>query len=382
MHKLFVVIGRFQILHKGHVSLIQEALDSCQEGDHVLVLVGSSNKERSLKNPLSFEARNEIICNEFRGLTNLHTARLRDYDYNEKLWTRNLHAIISQIAEPLFNNEYFIPVFTSSLKDNDASVRKTWSRGADFLISPPVTDSALALSSTEIRKFISNELALSSTEIRKFIANESPVYQKLISSSMSAYLNSHPEVAEFLIKQTKFVEDYKKSWEVAPYPTTMIATDAVVRDSKGDFLMIKRGGEMGNGSVALAGGFLEVGLTYEQNMTKELLEETGLDLNEVPHTIVTSWHCDSPLRAERGRMVTQVFLIQLEYEFHTSDEGLVELCHRNLLVKKLQAGDDAAGILIMSLEEVWSSVLFNDHAGLIERVLHLEQLGVPYIKNS
>lgn len=367
MHKLFVVIGRFQILHKGHVSLIQEALDSCQEGDHVLVLIGSSNKERSLKNPLSFEARNEIICNEFRGLTNLHTARLRDYDYNENLWTRNLHSIISQVAEPLFNNEYFIPVFTSSLKDNDASVRKTWSRGADFLISPPVTDSALALSSTEIRKLI---------------ANESPVYQKLISSSMSAYLNSHPEVADFLVKQTKFVEAYKKSWEVAPYPTTMIATDAVVRDCKGNFLMIKRGGEMGNGSVALAGGFLEVGLTYEQNMTKELLEETGLDLKDVPHTIITSWHCDSPLRAERGRIVTQVFLIQLEYELQTSGEGFVELCHRNLLVKELQAGDDAAGILIMSLEEVCSSVLFNDHTGLIERVLHLEQLGVPYIKNS
>lgn len=55
---LGVIVGRFQIIHKGHVQLIEEGLASCQE---FAIFVGSSQEERTAKNPFSYEERKEFL---------------------------------------------------------------------------------------------------------------------------------------------------------------------------------------------------------------------------------------------------------------------------------------------------------------------------------
>lgn len=66
-YKLGLVVGRFQPLHKGHVSIIQAALDKCER---VIVLIGSCQEKRTLRNPLSYNERKQMIrdvfgrCNE------------------------------------------------------------------------------------------------------------------------------------------------------------------------------------------------------------------------------------------------------------------------------------------------------------------------------
>ena len=56
--KLGLVLGRFQIFHKGHELIIDTALNNC---DKVLIFIGSSDKENTFDNPFNYEFRKEII---------------------------------------------------------------------------------------------------------------------------------------------------------------------------------------------------------------------------------------------------------------------------------------------------------------------------------
>ena len=56
--KLGFIVGRFQLLHKGHEQLIDLGLELCEK---FVVLVGSSNESRTENNPFTFEERKEMI---------------------------------------------------------------------------------------------------------------------------------------------------------------------------------------------------------------------------------------------------------------------------------------------------------------------------------
>ena len=50
--------GRFQLIHKGHESLIDTALKMC---DRILILVGSANESGTERNPFDIETRIKMI---------------------------------------------------------------------------------------------------------------------------------------------------------------------------------------------------------------------------------------------------------------------------------------------------------------------------------
>ena len=56
--KLGFMVGRFQMLHKGHESLINEGLELC---DRFVILLGNSEESRTKDNPFNFEERKEMI---------------------------------------------------------------------------------------------------------------------------------------------------------------------------------------------------------------------------------------------------------------------------------------------------------------------------------
>ena len=56
--RLGLVLGRFQIFHKGHELIIDTALENC---DKVLIFIGSSDKKDTFDNPFDYEFRKEII---------------------------------------------------------------------------------------------------------------------------------------------------------------------------------------------------------------------------------------------------------------------------------------------------------------------------------
>lgn len=57
-----LVIGRFQPLHKGHEAVIRTAIEDCVR---VVVGIGSSNAQQSVKNPFSFEERKQMVQSVF-----------------------------------------------------------------------------------------------------------------------------------------------------------------------------------------------------------------------------------------------------------------------------------------------------------------------------
>ncbi len=56
--KLGLILGRFQMLHKGHEYIIDKALDLCEE---VLVFIGSSDKSNTNENPFDYETRYAML---------------------------------------------------------------------------------------------------------------------------------------------------------------------------------------------------------------------------------------------------------------------------------------------------------------------------------
>lgn len=58
-----LILGRFQLFHKGHQQLIDKALSEC---DKVLVFIGSAEKSGTKQNPFTYELRAKLI-NEIYG---------------------------------------------------------------------------------------------------------------------------------------------------------------------------------------------------------------------------------------------------------------------------------------------------------------------------
>lgn len=56
--KIGVFLSRMQPLHLGHLGMIDKALS---ENDKVIILIGSSNKEKTIRNPLGLKIRREIL---------------------------------------------------------------------------------------------------------------------------------------------------------------------------------------------------------------------------------------------------------------------------------------------------------------------------------
>ncbi|OGJ63302.1 hypothetical protein A3A67_00650 [Candidatus Peribacteria bacterium RIFCSPLOWO2_01_FULL_51_18] len=87
------------------------------------------------------------------------------------------------------------------------------------------------------------------------------------------------------------------------YKSPKLTADCVIFKD-GGLVLIKRDKYPFEGSCALPGGFVEYGETVEQACTREVKEETGLDISELELIGVYS----EPDRDPRGHTVTVAFL--------------------------------------------------------------------------
>jgi len=86
-----------------------------------------------------------------------------------------------------------------------------------------------------------------------------------------------------------------------------------------EILLVKRGVEPDIGSWCLPGGFIELGETSEQAVKRELLEETGVDVN--PGEIIT---VDTTLGGFYGDVIVIAYQIDIRQgqEFIPGDDAL------------------------------------------------------------
>lgn len=132
-----------------------------------------------------------------------------------------------------------------------------------------------------------------------------------------------------------------------PTPLTpLVATDAVVVDSRRRVLLIRRKFPPFQGMYALPGGFVEVGETLEDACRRELEEETGIKAGRLQLVGVYS----DPKRDPRFHCISAVYLTRVR-----SSNAV--------------AGDDAAAAEWI---EDWRRVdLAFDHASVLREAMRL-----------
>lgn len=348
-YKVATLIGRFEPLHKGHLSNFMQALAIA---DKVQILVGSSFQPRTPKNPFKFQERKEMIerslQDAFRSSMdvyepNMEILPIRDFKYSNNSWIQQVQTVVNGANPGVADSDIAILGY-----DKDDS---SWYNHAfpawDFIpLKGFVEFGSNPIDATKIREL--------------FFEGHLDYIHGAVPYAVFEYLKAFVKQDEYKLMQEeyKFYNDYKKMWSVAPYPVIFHTTDAVVIQG-GHILLIQRGFSPGKGLWALPGGFLNPKETTEDGCIRELLEETKIKVPEVVlrKGITYEKTFDHPDRSLRGRTITQAFLIEL-------DGGNGEL-------PRVKGSDDAKKAKWFTLAEVaqMEEVLFEDHRHIIKTMI-------------
>lgn len=339
---LLVFIGRFQPFHVEHKRIIDTAL---QKARHVLVLVGSAGKPRSVRNPFTFEERANMIFDAVDG-TGLIVAPLYDKTYNDVAWINQVQHIVKETVLNAVNNFGF-----RAAGLNDAKVG---------LIGMAKDHTSYYLKMFPQFKSVNVPLVreLDATAIREAFLQTGVISDDVPNRVREFMIEfSDTDAYKQLQRELDHVKAYKKAWEAAPYPVKHVTVDAVVEQS-GHVLVVKRRAEPGKGLWALPGGHLEEFETLEDGVIRELREETKI---KVPDPVLRgSIHAtkmfDDPHRSNIGRVIT--------YAAH------IKLADATTL-PKVKGADDAEKAVWLPVGEVKEEMFFDDHFHIITHFLGL-----------
>lgn len=337
-YNYIIMIGRFSPFHIGHQQVIQSALD---KADKVIIMIGSSFRPRTIKNPWDFNERKFMIENSFSGedASRIITVPLRDYMYNDDAWVKQVQTVV--------HNEIFGEV------DWNAKIG---------IIGHEKDESSFYLKLFPQWDHIEHEMneVVHATDIRTLLLQKKNFLylQGLLPTPVFNYIKMFRTTNYFeeLVKDFNFIEKYKNAWKAAPYPPTFVTVDAVVVQS-GHILTIIRKDSPGANLLALPGGFLDGSEYIESAVIRELVEETKIDVPEcvLKNSIKQSKVFDHPNRSSRGRTITHVFLIELP-------PGPLP---------KVEGGDDARSARWTSFSELCSEDFFEDHWDIITNMVNI-----------
>jgi NADH pyrophosphatase NudC (nudix superfamily) len=116
------------------------------------------------------------------------------------------------------------------------------------------------------------------------------------------------------------------------YANPCAATAAFILNSRNEMLVARRAKEPAKGTLDLVGGFVDMGETIEEGMRREILEETGLEVDGIRYLFST------PNQYLYSGM-----------NIHTLDADFVVRVADDV---KPQAADDAADCLWIPVEDV------------------------------
>jgi bifunctional NMN adenylyltransferase/nudix hydrolase len=329
MHEYAVFIGRFNPFHLGHLQILKKGLDLASK---VVVVLGSHNRATNIKNPWSSAERISMIqsCLTPEENARVSFCLLKDYLYNDTLWTIDLQ---NKIAEATEDSEDIA------------------------LVGYESDDSSYYLRLFPKWKFYScpTDYDFHAIDIRNQIFTKDNAFKKCVHEKIGEFIStwmSKPNYAR-LKDEFEFINDYREKWRGSPFPPTFVTVDSVVIKS-GHLLLVRRGKSHGKGLLALPGGFLDQDKRIVDAAVRELREETKIkvSLDELHRSVVGTHVFDHPLRSLRGRTLTHAFMMNL---------GAGEL-------PKVKGDDDADKAFWLPLNEVMQreSEFFEDHFYIIQ----------------
>lgn len=337
-----IVIGRFQPFHLAHQNLIKHSLALAEK---VIIILGSARSASDVKNPFTPAMREEIIRRCFPQEENRLIFRsVRDYPYNDHVWTAEVQNIVAEVAEEKENAKISIVGFFKDRSSYYLNLFPQWN----------------------FEEFYSSDkklLNLNASLIREKYFTESVDWKEFLPTQVSAVLDAFRQTEDFtnLQKEFQYLQKYKADTRFVgvPYEPVFLTTDAVVVQS-GHILVIRRGHQPGKGLLALPGGFLASNMTLEDNAIKELKEETQIKVpaQVLRGSIKTSHVFDYPERSQRGRTVTFAYFIELESNLK---DGL----------PRVKGGDDAAKAFWLPLSALGEKEdeFFEDHYSIIRHFI-------------
>lgn len=332
-YNTLVLIGRFQPVHNAHIEIIQRAKTLA---DKLVVIVGSAKQPRTYKNPFTAEERIEMLYAATRGIVDANFSisieQNTDSMYNDQAWLARTQSLVAKHTKP--GDRIGIIGHKKDASSFYLDMFPQWTFENVETIDP--------LNATDIRG------CFFTRHLQSFIEGTVP-------QTTMDFLKEFKETEDFqqIIRERKFVEDYKKQYASLPYPPIFVTTDAVVVCS-GHVLMIKRRSEPGRGLWALPGGFVnaETDKSVQDAAIRELREETGI---KVPAPVLIGSIQDNRVfdaigRSTRGRTITHAFKIVLP------DGDL----------PKVKGADDAEKARWIPIAELDSSVCYEDHYEIMQ----------------
>lgn len=330
-----VIIGRWQILQRGHTSLLRAALDAAPK---VIIVIGSAWRARDPRNPFTWQERQQqfetVLTPEQRARVSF--LPVRDY-FDDERWGE---AVRDGVAKLTSHGDQITLVgfkkdHTSSYLDNFPG----WS----LLEIEPEYD----ISSTDLRE-IYFELA-DHTAALTAIGN-------YVEPGVKAYLEAwiHLPAYRKMVVEHRAIVAYKKKWGA---PVAITADNVLT--ANGHVLLIRRGGDIGYGLWALPGGFVDSHERFYAAALRELDEETGFKAlpARMKNALRGEAVFDHPLRSARGRIVTMAF------HFDLGDTHLPEV----------RGADDAKEARWVPIAELLAmeEQIFEDHAVILDHFLRL-----------
>lgn len=328
-----IIIGRWQILQRGHGTLLRAAL---AEAPEVIVVIGSAWHSRDSRNPFTWQERQQqfesVLSPQDRARVTF--LPVRDY-YDDERWAE---AVRSGVAKRAARDKRITLV--GFKKDSTSGYLDNFP-GWTLLEIVPEYD----ISSTDLRAiyFEMEDLRVAFTIMGNYVEPGALAYLEAW-SKLPAWRTCAAE--------HKAVLDYRKKY-TARFSLT---ADAVVT-ANDHVLLIRRGGDIGHGLWALPGGFVEPQERFLAAAVRELGEETSY--KPLPITLKNAYRSqavfDHPLRSPRGRLITNAF------HFDLGSAHLPEVRGRD-------DAKEARWIAIADLPAL-EEQLFEDHACILDHFL-------------
>lgn len=356
---LTVYIGRFSIAHNGHFEVLLKAL---KESERVLVLVGSADRPRTIKNPWTAAERsimlrswyNQQVSGELNSLGQLLIEPIRDFPYNDSKW-------IAQVQDKVRAVESDPSKVWLTGCDRDDSSWYLQSFSYNLNLVEENREASKQLSATRLRHlyfgntFEGNPVGPETMDLllRSFVPSTTREFLETFKAS-SIYANL---VHEYEVNMKRRAGRKRADG----YAAVDLTVDSVVVQN-GHVLLVKRRNAPGKGLWAFPGGYVDEGEWTSAASFRELDEETKI---KVPPGLLRGslkydhWF-EHPDRSLLGRTVTHAFCYVLP--------NVGEL-------PKVKGMDDAEKARWFSFAEVLSMCdqMFDDHYDMFE--YFLEKLG-------
>lgn len=294
-----VYIGRFQPFHTGHFNVLTQIKELT---DNIIVFIGSAHGPRTVRNPWTYKERKEVLEHYLDVLEfNSHIIALEDEDSDEA-WVDTVEFETSLVVSSPTTEISNVKIGIVGNQLDASNEYYEMFKHYDYI---PLNEHVTVHATDYRDMFFSND------EMDILGTLDLPVksFQMLEDMRQNKDGNGH---FNRLRREWEAIQAYNETYQDLPYPPIFTAVDSCIfwKDIDGNYfvILVERGGSVGNGLLALPGGFLEAHEKVIDGMKRELEEETTFtftgDYDEIAYR-------DDPNRSQIGRVISFIGIKKL-----------------------------------------------------------------------